>query len=93
MTNNRETGPNSNFAQASGKLAEIFNKTKFQGKTDWKVNSVEAWRKANNLTWHEVNNMQQMQLVPTEVNATFGHLGGVGEYNAMIGNAGGAFYD
>ena len=29
--------------------------------------------------------MDSMQLVPSEVNAKFGHLGGVGEYNAMIG--------
>ena len=40
-----------------------------------------------------MNNMEYMQLVPTEVNATFKHLGGCSEYNAMIGNMGDVIYD
>ena len=40
-----------------------------------------------------MNNMEYMQLVPTEVNARFGHLGGVGEYKAMINQTGGVVYD
>ena len=31
---------------------------------------------------HELNDTKTMQLVPTEINATFGHLGGVGEINS-----------
>ena len=40
-----------------------------------------------------MNNMEYMQLVPTDINSTFGHLGGVGEYNAMIGQEGVADFD
>lgn len=87
MTNSRSN----NFRQADRALAEYWTKIKYQGKT-WTVkgdvNEIEAYRKANNLTWHEMNNMDSMQLVPSEVNSTFGHLGGVGEYNAMTGQEG-----
>ena len=31
-----------------------------------------------------MNDMMHVQLVPTEVNARFGHLGGVGEYHKYI---------
>ena len=75
MTNNRA----SNFAQADEILAKEWGCT---------AREVASYRKANSLTWHEMNNMQYMQLVPTEVNSTFGHLGGVGEYNIMIGQDG-----
>ena len=40
-----------------------------------------------------MNNMKTMQLVPTEVNGSFGHLGGVGEYNAMQAQKGGVDFD
>ncbi|MCX2822932.1 HNH endonuclease [Bacillus amyloliquefaciens] len=36
----------------------------------------------NKLTWHELNDVKTMQLVPTKINSEFGHLGGVGEINA-----------
>ena len=87
MTNNRPK----NFRQADEVLAEYWTRIKYKNKT-WtvndKVNEIEAFRKQNGYTWHEMNNMESMQLVPTEVNAKFGHLGGVGEYNAMIGQEG-----
>ena len=35
----------------------------------------------NSLTWHELNDMKTLQLVPTKLNAYFGHMGGVGEIN------------
>lgn len=38
-----------------------------------------AFRVDNNLTWHELNDMKTMQLVPSEINRFFGHLGGVSE--------------
>ena len=41
-----------------------------------------VYRIKNNLTWHELNDTKIMQLVPTKINSTFGHLGGVGEINA-----------
>ena len=40
-----------------------------------------------------MNNMESMQLVPFDVNNTFTHYGGVAEYNAMIGQTGGADFD
>lgn len=80
MTNVRSK----NFDQADEVLAEYWTKIKYNDQT-WTASDVEAYRTSNGLTWHEMNNMESMQLVPTEVNAGFGHLGGVGEYNAMIG--------
>lgn len=43
---------------------------------------VAKYRNRNGLTWHELNDVKTLQLVPTEINDTFGHLGGVGEINA-----------
>ena len=65
---------------------------KHNGKT-WSASDVRKYRKSNGLTWHEMNDLKHMQLVPSEVNATFGHLGGCGEYNAMINCTGGVIYD
>lgn len=84
MTNNRAT----NFNAADKILAKQWSPIKFMGK-EWSARDVCDYRIANGLTWHEMNNMIYMQLVPKEVNSTFGHLGGVGEYNAMIGQTGG----
>lgn len=88
MTNNRTQ----NFKQADKVLAEIWTKNKYDGKS-WTARDVETYRTSNGFTWHEMNNMESMQLVPTEVNAGFGHLGGVGEYNAMIGQKGVSDFD
>ena len=79
MTNRRTD----NFRKADSALAEYWSKIKHEGRT-WTAREVEAYRTSNGLTWHEMSNMESMQLVPTEVNAGFGHSGGVGEYNAMI---------
>ena len=54
----------------------------------WTFSDIELYRKGNNLTWHEMSNMEYMQLVPFEVNQKFTHYGGVAEYNAMIGREG-----
>lgn len=40
-------------------------------------------------TWHELNDVKTMQLVPTEINSEFGHPGGVGEINAGAFGTGG----
>lgn len=82
----------SNFKKADEALAKYWSEIKYDGKT-WTTADVTAYRESNGLTWHEMNNMQSMQLVPTEINAGFGHLGGVGEYNAMIGAEGVTDYD
>lgn len=91
MTNKRH-GADSNFEQANKVLAEYWTKIKYDGKT-WTASDVEAFRVENNLTWHEMSNMESMQLVPWELNNTFTHFGGVAEYNAMIGQGGGFDFD
>lgn len=88
MTNSRSK----NFSQADKALAEYWTKIKYDGKT-WVARDIETYRKSNNLTWHEMSNMESMQLVPSEVNQTFTHYGGVAEYNAMIGKKGEADFD
>lgn len=88
MTDNRSR----NFNQADEVLAEYWTKIKHNGQT-WTAEDVKNYRTSNGLTWHEMNNMESMQLVPTEVNAGFGHLGGVGEYNAMTGVEGVTEFD
>lgn len=80
MTNKRS----SNYSQADKVLAELWTKTKYGGKT-WTASDVKQYRKTHNLTWHEMSNGDYMQLVPSELNQTFTHCGGVAEYNAMIG--------
>ena len=91
MTNERYSIKNKgivgNFEKADQALAEYWTKTKYNGKT-WSARDIETYRKNNNLTWHEMSNMESMQLVPYEVNQTFTHYGGVAEYNAMIGQEG-----
>ena len=96
MTNERysikKKGIVGNFEKADQALAEYWTKTKYNGKT-CVARDIETYRKSNNLTWHEMSNMESMQLVPSEVNQTFTHYGGVAEYNAMIGQEGEADFD
>ena len=80
MTSDRS----SNFGQADKALADYWSKIKYDGKT-WQARDIQNYREINKFTWHEMNNMKSMQLVPKEVNGGFGHLGGVGECNAMTG--------
>lgn len=80
-----------NFDQANKKLAKMWTKSKFNGQENWTAQDVSKYIQENNLTWHEMNNMRSMQLVPTEVNATFTHLGGVSEYRTMISSLGGVY--
>lgn len=87
-------GAGGNFEQADIALAEYWTKIKYQNRT-WTGADVESFR-ANyqyKLTWHEMSNMESMQLVPFDVNNTFTHFGGVAEYNAMIGQKGAAEFD
>ena len=84
-----------NFKQADIKLAEQLNKSpelasKFgltQGKI--KAGDIADIREELMLTWHELNDGKTIQLVPSEINSKFGHLGGVGEINAGAFEPGG----
>ena len=91
MTNQRY-GPGGNFEQADQVLAEYWTRIRHQGKA-WAARDVEAYRTDNGLTWHEMSNMDSMQLVPREVNQRFTHYGGVAEYNTMIGQEGVTEFD
>lgn len=66
-----------NFAQADGKLAEQWNAEGRDGRTDWTARDVAAYRKENNLTWHERSDMKTMDLVPSEVHNNIPHAGGI----------------
>ena len=83
MTKDRY-GVGKNFNQADIALAEYWTKITYAGRK-WTPRDVETFRNNNNLTWHEMSNMQSMQLVPYDVNDTFDHYGGVAECKAMIG--------
>lgn len=93
MTNNR-LGTGGNYEQADQALAEYWTKIKYNGK-NWTSTDVKDFRDnyPYKLTWHEMSNMESMQLVPYDVNSTFRHYGGVAEYNAMIGKEGDADFD
>ncbi|MEY8351685.1 HNH endonuclease [Bacillus cereus] len=45
---------------------------------------IQKWRIANDYTWHELNDCKTIQLIPTDINGTFKHLGGVGELKKKI---------
>lgn len=85
-------GSNGNFTKADEALAKTWTQTKYNGKT-WTAREVAHFRENNNLTWHEMSNMDYMQLVPTDVNAGFAHTGGCSEYRSMIGKSGGGDFD
>lgn len=45
---------------------------------------VAEWRETNGYTWHECNDMITCQKIPSSVNSTFGHLGGVSECKKLM---------
>ncbi|MDD4496262.1 MAG: HNH endonuclease [Eubacteriales bacterium] len=89
----RRLGKGGNYNQADEVLAKLWSESRHNGIKNWTARDVEIYRTENNLTWHEMSNMEYMQLVPYDVNHTFTHYGGVAEYNAMIGQTGGADFD
>ena len=38
---------------------------------------IERFRRQNKFTWHEVEDMRTLQLVPAPINSKFGHVGGI----------------
>ena len=80
-----------NFGQADEAMAKELNADPSAAKSlglspkngsSFTASDVKAYRDSNGLTWHELNDTKTMQLIPTEVNAKFTHIGGVGEINA-----------
>ena len=75
MTENRA----GNFRQCDEKCAKQWNKEEREGRTDWVAREVALWRRENDYSWHERNNMKTCDLIPSKINACCGHLGGVSE--------------
>jgi len=68
-----------NFKQCDERAVEQWNKEGHEGRNDWTAREIAQWRKENGYSWHERNDMKTCDLVPTEINDHFGHLGGVSE--------------
>ena len=81
-----------NFEQADSALAEIWTRSRYRGQS-WTARDVSIYRSENNLSWHEMSNMESMQLVPREIHVPFKHFGGVAECKAMVGQEGGVIFD
>jgi len=65
-----------NYSQADAALAEKISRE--TGKTVTQ-GEVKIYREENGLTWHEVEDAKTMQLIPTEINDSCPHRGGVSE--------------
>lgn len=83
----------SNFKQCDEKCVDQWNQDKFGGKDDWTARDIANWRNDNKYSWHERNDMETCDLVPTEVNSYFGHLGGVSECKKRDDAGGGNEFD
>ncbi|MGG0217680.1 HNH endonuclease [Bacillus mycoides] len=74
MTEIRD-GKKGNFAKADEALAKKLSTDEMKiTRTD-----IKKWRTENRYTWHELNDCETIQLVPTDINSVFKHFGGVGE--------------
>ena len=84
-----------NFAQADKMLADRLNNLPELAKEfgmeagGITEKDIRNFRKKNKYTWHELNDCKTIQLVPSKINNTFGHVGGVGEVNAGAFEPGG----
>lgn len=87
MTSGR-TGTRGTYSQANNKFAQMLNDSpdlandfgiKPKNGTTFTGTDVKKYMKDNKLTWHELNDLTTVQMVPTKINSTFGHLGGISE--------------
>lgn len=82
----------SNFQKADIQCAEQWNAQGFEGKSDWTARDVKEWRKANEYSWHECDDMRTCQLVPTSIHRACKHIGGRSEclkYEELMGQQNG----
>jgi len=91
MTNGR-TGRNGSYSQANRKFVQMLNESPDLAKefgitpkngVSFKTSDVKRYMRSNNLTWHELNNLTTVQMVPTKINSIFGHLGGISEASLL----------
>lgn len=82
-----------NFSQADIKCAELWNKQKKDGRTDWTEEKVYDYRKENKLEWHERCDTKSMDLIKHDIHDFFKHTGGVYECKTRDGmeNTGGKY--
>lgn len=82
-----------NFAQADFAFAEQLNSNPILAKkigitpsngNHFSRIDISSYRENNSMTWHELNDGETLQLVPTIINKEFNHIGGVGEINAGL---------
>lgn len=94
MTEHRlsENGIKGNFEQADEMLAEIWTRSRHNGRS-WTARDISQYRYDNKLSWHEMSNMESMQLVPRAIHSRFLHFGGVAECKVMTGQGGGIDFD
>lgn len=74
---------NINFNQADKAAAEKWNAEEKEG-GPWTGEKVKEYRKENQLTWHEHEDMNTLQLVPSEVHGNIPHSGGVAAKKSEI---------
>lgn len=83
-----------NFNQAYEKVAEQWNASEREGRSDWKPSDVRQWRLENNLTVHECSDRKTCMFVDRDIHDAFSHSGGVSECIHREGQKlKGAFYD
>ncbi len=87
MTNGR-TGPQGTYSQANNRFAKMLNESpelaaKFgiapKNGRNYTASDVSSYMTKNKLTWHDLNDLTTVQMVPTKINSAFGHLGGISE--------------
>lgn len=72
-------GLGGNYEQARLKLAEQWNESGRDGRTDWTSRDVKTWCEKNNLTIHECPDRKTCMFVDRDIHEVFRHSGGVSE--------------
>lgn len=70
----RRTGNDGTYTQAMAALARETNQT---------VKDIEHMMEEEHLTWHECSDRKTMMLIPSIINATYKHTGGIGIQRAI----------
>ncbi|MCZ2340640.1 MAG: HNH endonuclease, partial [Bacteroidales bacterium] len=75
------------FAKADEWMADQLNQAQVSSPNGqpWGKASVKKWRSQNDLTWHHLEDMETMQLVPTDLNNFIAHYGGRGMLDDLLG--------
>jgi hypothetical protein len=77
------TDRDDNYDAADQKLAEKWTAEQKDGKS-WSAEDIAQYRKDNQLSWHERNDMKTMELVPREIHLNVPHSGGISIANNNV---------